>query len=205
MRLPCGTALSRMEATPRMSERLLSERRIHATLTATLAMLERDQQLKLSPSIEEAIKMIPRHFFAPNNKERAALSGKKITFENVSLELPSLDVHVQILEALQLRQGHAFLELGCGSGYLLALARYLVGTESEVCGVDGDRVATKFTRSALMKLNEERANFEIHPSVERRPIPECFSTTKRFDRIVVSITIPKVPFKTRTFNSTINI
>eukprot|EP00210_Caulerpa_lentillifera_P007764 g7409.t1 len=190
MRLPCGKALSRMEGNPVISDKLLIERRVHAQITAAIAMLERDQNLKLSPSVEEAIKTIPRYFFAPSQKERAALSGKKITFEDSNLELPSLDVHVQILEALQLEQGMSFLELGAGTGYLLALAKHLVG-EGDVCGIDGDRFATRFARNAILRLNEQRTNNELHPLIERRQIPEFISTGKRFDRIVVSISFPK--------------
>lgn len=135
--------------------------------------------------------MVPRHLFAPSNKENAALAGKKLIFENSSLELPSVDVHVQILEALQLQQGHTFLELGCGAGYLLTLAKYLIG-RSEAVGIDGDQVAMRFTNEALLKLNQERKFDEVQPSVQRTPISDFFPTTQQFDRIVVSVSFPKV-------------
>jgi len=135
--------------------------------------------------------MVPRHLFAPTNKENAALAGKKLIFENSSLEVPSIDVHVQILQALQLQQGHTFLELGCGAGYLLTVAKYLIG-RSEAVGIDGDQVATRFTKEALLKLNQERKFDEVQPSVQETPIPDFFSTTQQFDRIVVSVSFPKV-------------
>eukprot|EP00210_Caulerpa_lentillifera_P003269 g3120.t1 len=190
LRNPCGNALSILEANSKTSDKVLNERRIQAELTTTLGKLEDDLSINFSSSIEEAVRMVPRHFFAPSNKEHAALSGRRITFENSELELPSLDVHLKVLEALQLQQGQTFLELGCGTGYLLTLAKYLIGN-SDIVGVDGDRLATEFIREALLKLNQERKHNEILPIVQRKPIPDFFSTRQRFDRIVVSVSFPK--------------
>lgn len=53
----------------------------------------------------------------------------------MSLEMPPLYIHLLILQALQLQKGHSLLEMGCGAGYLLALASYITEA-SEVSGID---------------------------------------------------------------------
>jgi len=68
-------------------------------------------------------------------QEKSALEGKSVTLLDMSLELPPLHVHVLALQALQLQKNLTVLEMGCGVGYLLALASYI--TEStEVSGID---------------------------------------------------------------------
>ena len=53
----------------------------------------------------------------------------------MSLEVPPLYIHLLMLQALQLQKGHSLLEMGCGVGYLIALASYLTES-SDVSGID---------------------------------------------------------------------
>ena len=53
----------------------------------------------------------------------------------MSLEIPPLHIHLLIIQALQLQKGYSLLEMGCGVGYLLALAAYITES-SDVSGID---------------------------------------------------------------------
>lgn len=64
----CAAALNRLEAHTAYRDIVQKERRIQDRISLTLDMLERDHQLKLTPLMEEAIRMVPRSFFAPQAK-----------------------------------------------------------------------------------------------------------------------------------------
>lgn len=67
---PCASALNRLASHPDFKDVLERERKIQKRITETLDMLERDHQLKLTPLMEEAIRMVPRSIFAPQAKAR---------------------------------------------------------------------------------------------------------------------------------------
>ena len=88
LKSPCAAALSRLEAHVDFKETLRKERQIQQRITNTVDMLDRDHQTKLTPLMEEAIRMIPRSFFAPPTKaRRSSLSSEKRPSDHASMVL----------------------------------------------------------------------------------------------------------------------
>ena len=64
----CAAALNRLEHHPDFKGVVEMERRIQDRISETIDMLDRDHNFKLTPYMEEAIRMVPRSIFAPQAK-----------------------------------------------------------------------------------------------------------------------------------------
>lgn len=128
----------------------------------TKAQLEKERQKKVqsflkdgvlkSQLITEAMLRVPREEFVPPEY-------RDHCYREVPLPLPALEAtvscprsYVVFYEALQLRNGDRFLEVGTGSGYGAALAREVVGREGLVVSLEIDRSAYSYARSNLTRL-----------------------------------------------------
>ena len=68
LKTPCATALSKLEIHDEYKDTLRRERHIQQRITETLDQLVRDHHIKLTPIMEEAVRMIPRSIFVTPQK-----------------------------------------------------------------------------------------------------------------------------------------
>jgi protein-L-isoaspartate(D-aspartate) O-methyltransferase len=102
-----------------------------------------------SELIKAAMLKVPREYFIP-------LLYRDYSYQEVPLPLPGEDSTIScphsyplFFEALGLRRGHRFLEVGLGSGYGAALAREIVGDQGLVVSLEIDPVTFSFARRNL--------------------------------------------------------
>ena len=85
--------------------------------------------LKLSPRLEAALLVVPRDLFLPRDRQREAFKDNRIALrmQDASiLTVPPPSFVAKALEQLALQPGESFLDVGCGSGYVTALAACLI-------------------------------------------------------------------------------
>ncbi len=105
-----------------------------------------------SDRLKEAMLKVPREEFVP-------YEYRDYTYLEVPLPLPGLNATIScphsyplFYEALQLRGGDRFLEVGSGSGYSAALAREVVGDEGLVVTIEIDEDTYRFAKDNLSRL-----------------------------------------------------
>jgi len=91
------------------------------------------------------------------------------------------------LSAAQLKPGNSVLEIGFGSGILLAYAKEMVGPKGKVAGVEISPDVYIFG-----KRNLERAGYDKKVQLILGDVSKAVGKEK-FDRIFVSATAPEVP------------
>lgn len=96
-------------------------------------------------------------------------------------------MHAISLEALNLRPGDKFLEVGAGSGIMQAYAYEIVGKKGKVIGVEINKDTYEFGKKNLEKAGYKNVKFIL--SDGSLGLPEEAS----FDAILVSAACPDIP------------
>lgn len=103
-----------------------------------------------SKRIRDAMLKVPREEFIPSDY-------RDYSYLEVPLPLPGINSTIScphsyplFYEPLGLDEGHAFLEIGIGSGYGTALAREIVDSDGLVVSIEIDQVTFEFARKNLM-------------------------------------------------------
>ena len=103
-----------------------------------------------SKRIRDAMLKVPREKFIPSDY-------RDYSYLEVPLPLPGINSTIScphsyplFYEPLGLDEGHAFLEIGIGSGYGTALAREIVDSDGLVVSIEIDQVTFEFARKNLM-------------------------------------------------------
>lgn len=134
------------------------------------------------PLLLDAFNRIPREHFLPASLWKRAYDDCAIPLaEGQSLSQPY--VIALMLHHADVRPNHRVLEIGAGTGYVLALLSRLV---SEVYGVELDPVLTEASQMRLQELHitaEMKAGNGYDGWSEKAP----------FDRIIVSAAAREVP------------
>ncbi|MBU7004328.1 MAG: protein-L-isoaspartate O-methyltransferase [Theionarchaea archaeon] len=111
-----------------------------------------DEGILKTPELIEVFKRVPREEFVPYDY-------RDYTYREAPLPLPALEGTIScphsyplFYEAMGLKSGDYFLEVGTGSGYGAALARDIVGKEGRVISLEIDRSAYDFAKSNLTRL-----------------------------------------------------
>ncbi|MEM4598224.1 MAG: protein-L-isoaspartate(D-aspartate) O-methyltransferase [Candidatus Diapherotrites archaeon] len=92
-----------------------------------------------------------------------------------------------MLEHLRPKEGHKVLEVGSGSGYVLALLSELVGPEGTVIGIERNTELAQRSRYTLEKLGYKKV--KVINADGSKGLPE----ESPFDRILVSAACSAVP------------
>ena len=96
-----------------------------------------------SARVASAFRAVPRHLFAPRVPVEAAYEDDVIFTKSqngVSVSaLPSPSISADMLEVLDVRPGHAVLEIGAGTGYNAALLAELAAPDGRVVTIDIDQ------------------------------------------------------------------
>ena len=106
---------------------------------------------------------------------------------SVLSQLPAPSTAARFIQLLKLQPGHRVLEIGCGSGWLLALIAEIVGPQGKVIGIDIDADIAAQTRARLAALGVD--NVEIHTGDAAIALPGPGS----YDRIAISPGIQDLP------------
>lgn len=135
---------------------------------------------RLPPRVRNALEKVPRERFVPARYRSRA-------YEDAPIPLgPSSTISAPHMVALQLvwaelRPGDRVLELGSGSGYLLALLSELVGPTGRVVGVERDTTLVRLSREVL-----EALSLPTLPRVLEGDGEEAAQGEGPFDRLLVS-------------------
>lgn len=151
-----------------------------------IVWLERQGFLK-SEHIAEAMLKLPREEFIPE-------MYRDYAYLEVPLPLPGCDATIScphsyplFYEALGLKAGDRFLEVGAGSGYGAALAREIVGMKGKVITVEINKETYEFASSNLRKLGyEDILIFHGDGSLG-------YNREAPYDKICVTAACPKIP------------
>lgn len=141
--------------------------------------------LKSKPIIDAFLKVRREEFFLENMK---ALSYEDSAFPigyGQTISQPS--TIAVMLELLEPRPEQKILEVGAGSGYVLALLSEIVGSKGRVIGVERVPELANRAKYTLRKLGYKNIDVVLCDG------SKGFESEAPFDRILVSAACPKVP------------
>ena len=139
-----------------------------------------------SEAVRKAMLKVKREDFIPPEHRISA-------YEDTPLPIPAEatisapHMHAMYLSAAQLKPGNSVLEIGFGSGILLAYAKEMVGPKGVVAGIEISPDVYIFG-----KRNLERAGYDKKVQLMSGDVSRAVGKDK-FDRIFVSATAPEVP------------
>jgi len=97
-------------------------------------------------------------------------------------------MHAISLSALKFKRGEKFLEVGAGSGIVLAYAKEIVGEKGKVFGIEFVKETYEFAKENLKKAGYEKKVKMIHGDGSQG-LPE----EAPFDKVLISAASPDVP------------
>jgi len=139
------------------------------------------------PSIKSAMVKVRREDFV----ERAYFAS---AYVDLALPIPGggsisqPTVHAMSLSALDLKKGEKFLEIGAGSGIMLAYAKEIVGKNGTVFGIEFNKETFEFGRRNLA-----RAGFADKVTFIHGDGSGGLPDESPFDKVMISAACPKVP------------
>ena len=112
-----------------------------------------------SEAVKKAMMKVRRELFV--------LSGYQANaYQDIPLPIPPVDedtatisaptVHAMMLEGLRLKKGDKVVEIGCGSGIMLAYMKEIVGKKGEVFGVEIQKSTWDFAKERLKKSGYDK-------------------------------------------------
>lgn len=126
----------------------------------------------ISSRLEAGLLLIPRDLFVPRDRHREAFRDQKVTVrmsDGSNMTLPPPSFVATAMEKLGLGPGRSFLDVGCGTGYVTALAACLIG-DSDNCVVHGIECVSS-------RLENARTNMRQLKERLSGPLPPCFSVS----------------------------
>lgn len=140
--------------------------------------------LRLSdPRVARAMEAVPRHEFVPQGLRAQAYSDEPLPLAPGSTISAPHMVAFQAAWA-EVRPGHHVLELGSGSGYLLAILAHLAGPTGRVLGIERDASLVGAARESLRRSGVADWT-EVRRGDARGPFPDG-----EFHAIVASFSAP---------------
>ncbi|MCX6820339.1 MAG: protein-L-isoaspartate O-methyltransferase [Candidatus Aenigmarchaeota archaeon] len=146
-----------------------------------------EERVVRSDAVRKAMLKVPREDFVPAEHRKAAYDDTPLPIPaEATISAPHM--HAMYLEAAGLKPGQDVLEVGFGSGILLAYAKELVGAKGSVTGVEISPDVYIFG-----KRNLERAGYDKKVRLMSGDVTNGALAKEKFDRIFVSATAPEVP------------
>ncbi len=134
----------------------------------------------LPPDVAAAMEAVPRERFVPFSMISRAYQDTPLPIgPEATISAP--DMVAAQLKSLKVFPGARALELGSGSGYVLALLAHLVGAKGTVVGVEIEPTLVERSREALRSLS-----LPTSPRVLEGHGDEPGLGAERFDRLLVS-------------------
>jgi len=136
--------------------------------------------------VKNAMIKVKRHDFVFREHLENAYSDNPLPIPNgATISAPHM--HAIFLSELELEKGERVLEIGAGSGIMLAYMKELVGNKGEVVGVEISPEVYRFAKNNL-----EKSGYEKKVSLMLGDISKGIGK-KKYDKIIVSATSPEVP------------
>lgn len=146
-----------------------------------------------NPRAEAAMLVVPRDLFVPRDRHREAFRDQKVTVrmsDGSTLIMPNPSFVAMALEKLNLQPGSSFLDVGCGSAYVTAVAACMIGPTGVVHGIECLSSRLENGRNNLRLLKErlppehvvknltvpgsvQESINNVHLSLTNVLIPEC--------------------------------
>lgn len=139
-------------------------------------------------------KKIKKAMLKVKREEFVDLEYKKDAYIDTPLPIPggvtisAPHMHAIFLSALKLKAGDKFLEVGAGSGVVLAYAKELVSDEGEVIGIEYVPETYEFAKNNLKKTGYDK-KVKLILGDGSKGLPE----EAPFDKILMSASCPEIP------------
>lgn len=139
-----------------------------------------------SGPVLDAIATVPRDLFVPKGRRSDSWGNYPVPIgHGQTISQPYTVAQMLILSGI--RRGCSFLEIGAGSGYLLALASTIVGPQDPVYGIE--RICELVSKAEAALRSGGFENVRLFCDDGKRGLPEAAP----FDCIVVSAQSGSVP------------
>ena len=149
-------------------------------------LLERLKNVGFSEKIIEAFSAVSRENFLPEELKNQAYEDTALPIGNGQTISQPYTVALMLSE-LDLKNGQKILEVGSGSGYVLALISKIIEKNGKVFGVEIIKKLTKKSKDTL----ENYENIKIYNKKGSNGLPE----EAPFDRILISAAVREIPKK----------
>ncbi|KAK4056923.1 hypothetical protein OIO90_002173 [Microbotryomycetes sp. JL221] len=156
--------------------------------------------LLTTPRVIEAFLKVDRaNFISTNSSKRDAYTDSPLyLMDGATISAPHMHAHALENLAAFLKPGSDVLDVGCGSGYLLAVMHHLVSPSGSVLGIDHLDSLTSFSTTNLSKDQLtaqalESRQIQIITSDGRLGAPKDLLPAKGFDVIHVGAASPQIP------------
>lgn len=144
------------------------------------------REKNFSKNIIDAFAKVDREKFVPYRLRGSAWQDGALPIgEGQTISQPST-IAIE-LGLLELKKGQKVLEVGSGSGYVLALMSELVGKSGKVYGIE---LLQKLFKKSKENLEDGYDNVRVYHANGSRGLQEKKAT---FDRIIISAAVHKVP------------
>lgn len=136
--------------------------------------------------IEKAMLKVKRELFVPPEYREDAYVDTPLPIPgNATISAPHM--HCIYLHALELKEGEKVLEVGFGSGILLAYIKEIIGKKGRVIGIEINPETFKFGKENLRKAGYKGIKLILGDG------SKGLEKEAPFDKILISAACPEVP------------
>ncbi len=139
-----------------------------------------------SPKVKKTMLKVPRELFVPKEYYDEAYSDTPLPIPGEQT-ISAPHIHAFTLSELELKEGDKVLEIGAGSGILLAYIREIVGDKGKVVGIEINKETFEFGKENLKKADYKDVIL-IHGDGS-----EGYPKYAPYDKIVISAASPDIP------------
>ena len=137
-------------------------------------------------TVKKAMLKVPRELFVPEKYHNEAYSDTPLPIPG-NQTISASHIHAITLAELKLKPGEKVLEIGAGSGILLAYIREIVGEKGKVVGVEINKETYEFAKENLKKAGYKDVILIHGDGSLGHP------KYAPYDKIVVSAASPDIP------------
>ncbi|KAF5841624.1 hypothetical protein DUNSADRAFT_12080 [Dunaliella salina] len=176
---------------------------LHAAATVTsskqkeLVSVLKAKGCALSARAEAALLLIPRDLFVPKDRHREAFRDQKLTVrmaDGSTMTLPPPSFVVNALDKLGVGNGcRSFLDVGCGTGYVCALAACLLGgdTVEQNCSVHALECASSRLEGARANVRALREHLAGPMAPDVKALDDPSTMLSRIEFSLSNVLIPE--------------
>ncbi|MBI2084090.1 MAG: protein-L-isoaspartate O-methyltransferase [Candidatus Aenigmarchaeota archaeon] len=137
-------------------------------------------------TVAKAMSKVRRELFVPTEFIKSASMDQPIAIPG-GQTISASHMHRIVLSELDLKPGEKFLEVGAGSGIMLAYAKEMVGKEGKVVGMEINMETYKFGKACLKKAGYKNVTY-VHGDGSMG-----YPKYAPYDKIAISAASPDIP------------